>query len=64
MHTAATSLRNVEGRKIDFKHHKFSVPLMVTVPQYNAQEMLAVTSFLAERKVLIPFVEASDMACK
>lgn len=55
-------MRHVEGRKVDFAHHKKSVPLMVTVPQYNSQEFLAVTSFLVERRVLIPFLEQSDMA--
>lgn len=62
--TAATSYRHVEAKKVDFTHHKKSVPLLVTVPQYNSQEILGVTSFLVERKMLIPHMDEADIGSK
>jgi len=39
---ATTSMKYLEGRKVTYKQYKKSIPLMITIPNYNAIEYLSV----------------------
>lgn len=61
MAIGTTSLRYLEGLKVDFAQQKKSLPLCVTVPYYNKMEYLSALAYYTHHDIFAPNLRLHDL---
>jgi hypothetical protein len=57
---ATTSMKYLEGRKVTYKQYKKSIPLMITIPNYNSVEYLSVMTHYRNNNVAPKYLYNED----